>query len=191
MDLYVEALLVRLDERSFEKDITCENLSIHVRFEQFLAIEFKQIDRFLNGVSPRRTKSVFKNKALSWKYTSLIKNFLRDNRFSYSIVAKPFRFQSLPCKTALDAYFRHTLFWLLMLKTLSNMPAQIRQKMLKCHLFGWFLNFCTKMAPLAKKIIIQASLYLKLSYENNLFALGILLIGKRGGVGLTSTNRHF
>ena len=123
----------------------------HVRFEQFLAIEFKQIDRFLNGVSPRRTKSVFKNKALSWKYTSLIKNFLRDNRFSYSIVAKPFRFQSLPCKTALDAYFRHTLFWLLMLKTLSNMPAQIRQKMLKCHLFGWFLNFCTKMAPLAKK----------------------------------------
>ena len=75
----------------------------HVRFEQFLAIEFKQIDRFLNGVSPRRTKSVFKNKALSWKYTSLIKNFLRDNCFSYSIiVAKPFRFQSLPCKTALD-----------------------------------------------------------------------------------------
>ena len=49
--------------------------------------------------------------------------------------------------------------------------------------FWMVFEFLHQNGSLGKKIIIQASLYLKLSYENNLFALGILLIGKRGGWG--------
>ena len=53
--------------------------------------------------------------------------------------------------------------------------------------FWMVFEFLHQNGSLGKKIINQASLYLikfaKLSYENSLFALGILLIGKRGGWG--------